>query len=129
VGVDIAARLGSIDALNVELAIKAPFDLGKAGIDGASGSGSGDDGRLCPPSPDSLVSSRRHSAYVGRLSGLGLLFHETESGSGASRSQGDVRDHTGVGRPTVRAVHRTRGTSTPPDKAARTMTSCLDAIR
>jgi len=35
VGVNLAGRLGLAEALNVELALKAPFDLAKAGISGS----------------------------------------------------------------------------------------------
>jgi len=76
VGVDQKAHLGPVDALNVELALKAPFDLQKAGITGAAAStSSAASGSTVLPGPltGTPVEPASTSSSPGLLVGAGAV--------------------------------------------------------
>jgi metallophosphoesterase (TIGR03767 family) len=92
VGVNLAARLGPLEALNVELGLKAPFDLAKAGITGegalattGSTPGSTQPGTIVVP--DTPASSNM-PVLVG--SGALVLAGAAAAGVLAVRRRGDV---------------------------------------
>ena len=73
-GVDHAARLGPVEALNVELALPAPFDLKAAGITGAATtSGTTPGSTPSEQAPTDSTGAAAESASTGALVGVGAL--------------------------------------------------------
>lgn len=69
-GVDHRAHLGPVEALNVELALRAPFDLAAAGIDGA-GAASGT--MVTAPGNDDAAGAAAEGGSTGAVIGVGAV--------------------------------------------------------